>query len=79
MAFPARKIASGLIDGEIVFGTRELNCGDEPEETALCLFERGLAGEDLSLSNINGTTSLRVSLLNQIAFHLCPFSGNFIT
>jgi hypothetical protein len=69
MAFPAGKIASGLIDGEIVFGTRELNRGDEPEGTDLCLFERGLAGEDLSLSNINGTTSLWVSLLNQITLH----------
>jgi hypothetical protein len=69
MTFPAGKIASGLIDGEIVLGTRELNCGDEPEITALCLFERGLAGKDLSLSDINGTTSLWVSLPNQIAFH----------
>jgi hypothetical protein len=69
VAFPTRKIAPGLIDGKIVLGTGELNCGNEPERTAIGLLERGLAGEALPSSNVHGATSLGVSLLNQIAFH----------
>jgi hypothetical protein len=70
MTFSAGEGTAGLVDGEVVFRTREMNGGDQPEETVVGLFESRLAGERLPLLDLNKTVSLRISLLDQITFHL---------
>jgi hypothetical protein len=64
VTFPARKVTTRLIDGEIVFGAGEVNRGDQPEESIFCLFEGGFAGERLISSNLYKTVALWISLFN---------------
>jgi hypothetical protein len=59
-----------LVEREIVFRAGEVNGRDQPEETVICLFEGGFAGKRLPSLDLRKATSLRVSLLNEITFHI---------
>jgi hypothetical protein len=72
MALPAGKIASRLIDGEIVFRAREMNSRDQPEQPLIRLLECRLASLELTSFNFSQTVSLGISLFNQVAFHVNP-------
>jgi len=69
VTFSAREITTRLIDGEVIFRTRKMNGGNQPEGTVVCLFEGGFASQGLSSLDLGIATSLRISLFNQIAFH----------
>jgi hypothetical protein len=69
VAFAAREITTRLIDREVIFWTRKMNGGNQPEGTVVCLFEGGFASQGLSSPDLRKATSLRISLFNQIAFH----------
>jgi hypothetical protein len=64
MAFSAGEVTTGLVNGEVVFWTGEMNGGDQPEVTIVCLFESGFAGNRLPLFDLNKTVSLGISLLD---------------
>jgi hypothetical protein len=64
MTFSTGEITTGLIDGEVIFWTGEMNGRDQPEEAVVCLFESGLAGKRLPLFDLNKTVSLGISLLD---------------
>jgi hypothetical protein len=69
MTFPTREVTTRLIDGEVIFRSREVYGRNEPEEAAICCFESGFAGKKLLSSSLCKATSLRISLLDQIASH----------
>jgi hypothetical protein len=64
MTFSAGEATPGLVDGEVILWTGEMNGGDQPEKAVVCLFESGFAGSRLPLSDLNKTVSLRISLLD---------------
>jgi hypothetical protein len=64
MTFPAGEATTGLVDGEVVLWTGEMNRGDQPEEAGVRPPESGFAGGELPLSGFNKTVSLRISLLD---------------
>jgi hypothetical protein len=64
MTFFAGEITAGLVDGEIIFRTGEMNRGDQPEGAIIRSFEGGFTGRRLSLFNLNKTVSLGISLLD---------------
>jgi hypothetical protein len=70
VTFSAREATTRLIDGEVVFRTRKVNGRDQPEGTVVRLFEGGFASQGLSSFNLRITTSLRISLFNEITFHI---------
>jgi hypothetical protein len=59
-----------LIDGEVTLWTGEMNGRNESEGAVVCLFERGFTGKRLPSFRFNPATPLRISLLNQTAFHV---------
>jgi hypothetical protein len=59
-----------LIDGKVVFRARKVNRMDQPEGTAVRLFVGHLTSQGLFPLDLRIATSLRISLLNEIAFHL---------
>jgi hypothetical protein len=69
MAFSTGKVTTRLVDGEVIFWTREVRRGDQPERTLVCLLEGRFTGKVFPSFDLNRTTSLGVSLLDQIAFH----------
>jgi len=69
VTFSAREVTTRLIDGEVVFRTRKVNSRDQPEGTVVRLFESGFASQGLSSLDFDETTTLRISLFNQIALH----------
>ncbi len=46
-----------------------MNSRDQPEETLIGFFEGGLAGQGLSLFDVNKAVSLGISLLDQVTLH----------
>jgi hypothetical protein len=64
MTFSAGEVTTGLIDGEVIFWTGEMNGGDQPEEAVVCLFEGGFAGKRFPPLDLNKTVSLRIALFN---------------
>jgi hypothetical protein len=64
MTFSAREVTTGLVDGEVILRTGEMNGGDQPEEAVVCLFEGGFASKGFPLFDLNKTVSLRISLLD---------------
>jgi hypothetical protein len=59
-----------LIDGEVILWTGEMNGRNQSERTGVCLFKRGFTGKCLPSFRFNPATALRISLLNQTAFHV---------
>jgi hypothetical protein len=70
MTFPAREVAPRLVNGKIVLGPRKVNCRDASERAMVTLLKSDFAGKSLFPLCLDKATSLRVSLLNQMAFHL---------
>jgi hypothetical protein len=64
MTFSAGEVTTRLVDGKVILWTREMDSGDEPEETVVRLFEGGFTGRRLSSVDLNQTVSLRISLLD---------------
>jgi len=64
MTFSTGEVTTGLVDGEVILRTGEMNRGDQPEEAMVCLSEGGFAGRRLSLFDLNETVSLGISLLD---------------
>jgi hypothetical protein len=64
MTFSAGEVTTGLIDGEVIFWTGEMNGGDQSEEAVVCLLESSFAGKKLPLLDLNKTVSLGISLLD---------------
>jgi hypothetical protein len=69
VTFSAREVTTRLIDGEVIFRTRKMNGRNQPEGTVVRLFEGGFASQGLSSFDFNETTTLWISLSNQIALH----------
>jgi hypothetical protein len=69
MAFSTGEVTTRLVDGEVIFWTREMNGRDQPEEAMIRLFKGGFTGNGLPLFDLDKTTPLGISLPNQIAFH----------
>ena len=57
MAFAARQVTSGLVDGEIVFRTRQMNGADQAVEPFLILLQGDLAGWFTAVAVTDGTTT----------------------
>jgi hypothetical protein len=70
MAFSAGKVTTGLIDRQVIFRTGEVDRRDQSEDAIVRLFESGFAGKRPHLLCLQKTASLRISLPDQIAFHL---------
>jgi len=70
MAFSTRKITARLVDGKIVFWPGEVNSGNQSKGTVVCLLEGDFASSSLLPLNLDEATPLRISLLDQIAFHV---------
>jgi hypothetical protein len=64
MTFSAGEGTTGLVDGEVIFWTGEMNGRDQPEQAVVGLFQSGLAGKRLPLLDLNKTISLGISLLD---------------
>jgi hypothetical protein len=64
MTFSTGERATGLVDGEVIFRTREMSGGDQPEKAVVGLLESGVAGKELPLFGLNKTISLGISLLD---------------
>jgi hypothetical protein len=64
MTFSTGEVTTGLINGKIIFRTREMNRRDQPEEAIVCLFESNFTGKRLPLFALNKTAPLRISLLD---------------
>jgi hypothetical protein len=64
MTFSARKATTRLVDGEVILRTGEMNGGDQPDETVICLFEGGFARKRLPLIDLDKTVSLRITLFD---------------
>ena len=74
MAFSAGKITTGLIDGQVIFRTGKVDGRDQSQDAIVRPFESGFAGKRPRLFGLHETASLRISLSNQIAFHLKSLS-----
>ena len=70
MTFPAGEVTTGLIDGKVVLWTGKMNRINQPEGTVVCLFQGNFTGRKFFPFDLRVATSLRISLLNQAAFHL---------
>jgi hypothetical protein len=70
MTFSAGKVTTRLVDGKVIFWTREMDGGNEPEETVVGLPEGRFTGRRLSPVDFDQAAPLRIPLLDQIAFHL---------
>ncbi len=64
VTFPAGEITAGLVNGEIIFWTGEMDSGDQPQEAVVCLLEGSLAGKRFSLLDLDKAVSLWISLFN---------------
>jgi hypothetical protein len=69
VTFTTGEVATRLVDREIIFRSGELDGRDESSKTIVCLLKGRFAGKGLSSFDFDETTSLRISLFNQIAFH----------
>jgi hypothetical protein len=69
MAFPAGEIAARLINGKVIFRTGEMNSRDTPQRPLVGSLEGCFAGKGFPLVHLDVTATLRVSHLNQMAFH----------
>jgi hypothetical protein len=72
VALPARKTAAGLIDGKVILRTGQMNRGDQAKEAPIRLFESRLAGVKLSSFGLGQATTVGISLLDEITFHVDP-------
>jgi hypothetical protein len=70
MAFSAGKVTTGLIDRQVIFRAGEVDRRDQSEDAIVRLFEGGFAGKRPHLLGLHKAASLRISLPDQIAFHL---------
>jgi hypothetical protein len=64
MTFSTGEVTTGLVNGEVIFRTREMDSRDQPQEAVVCLFERGFTGRRLPSFDFNETASLRISLFD---------------
>jgi hypothetical protein len=64
MTFPAGKVTTRLINGEVVFRARKMDRRDQPQKAIVRLFEGSFTGRGLPLFDLDETVSLRISLLN---------------
>jgi hypothetical protein len=62
MTFSAGEVTTGLVNGEVIFRTREVDSRDQPQEAIVCLFEGGFAGRRFPPFDFDETASLRISL-----------------
>jgi len=62
MTFSAGEVTTGLVNGEVIFRTREMDTRDQPQEAIVCLFEGGFAGRRFPSFDFDETASLRISL-----------------
>jgi hypothetical protein len=69
VAFSAGEVTTRLVDREVIFRPGEVNGRDQSKEAIVRLFESGFAGKRLSSFHLDKTTSLGITLLNQIALH----------
>jgi len=77
VAFSAGEVTTRLIDREVIFRTGKVNGRNESEEAIVRLLESCFAGKRLSSLCFNKTTSLGITLSNQIAFHYKILSHTF--
>jgi len=64
MAFSAGKVTTRLVNGKVIFWTREMDSGNEPEQTVVRFSEGRFTGRRLSPVDLDQTTPLGIPLLD---------------
>jgi len=62
MTFSAGKVTTGLVNGEVILRTREVDSGDQPQRAIVCLLEGGFTGRRFPSFDFDETASLWISL-----------------
>jgi hypothetical protein len=70
MTFSTREVTTRLINRKIIFWTGEVNSRNQSKGAVVRLFKRDFAGSSLSSLKLDEATPLRITLFDQIAFHL---------